>query len=98
MKKIIDYSYEISPKLHRYTNSKGEEIELKAGNVIETLPVEYKLFKYFGPKKTIETPIIISKDLTYYDNEPNNKEAKVEFNITGDLFKRSLKRILELLN
>ncbi|MDU1347946.1 D-alanyl-D-alanine carboxypeptidase family protein [uncultured Clostridium sp.] len=88
MKKIIDYSYEISPKLHRYTNSKGEEIELKAGNVIETLPVEYKLFKYFGPKKTIETPIIISKDLTYYDNEPNNKEAKVEFNITGDLFKR----------
>ncbi|WP_461613912.1 D-alanyl-D-alanine carboxypeptidase family protein [Clostridium sp. Marseille-QA1073] len=88
MKKIIDYSYDVLPTIYKYKNNVNKEVELKAENVIETLPVEYKLFKYFGPKKTIEAPIIISKDLTYYNNEPNNKEAKIEFDITGDIFKR----------
>lgn len=88
MKKIIDYSYDVLPTVYKYKNNVNKEVELKAGNVIETLPVEYKLFKYFGPKKTIEAPIIISKDLTYYNNEPNNKEAKIEFDITGDIFRR----------
>lgn len=88
MKKIIDYSYDVLPTVYKYKNNANKEVELKTGNVIETLPVEYKLFKYFGPKKTIEAPIIISKDLTYYNNEVNNKEAQIEFNITGDIFTR----------
>ncbi|WP_291579663.1 D-alanyl-D-alanine carboxypeptidase family protein [Clostridium sp. UBA6640] len=90
MKKIIDYSYDVLPTVYKYKNNADKEVELKTRNVIETLPVEYKLFKYFGPKKTIEAPIIISKDLTYYNNEVNNKEAKIEFDITGDIFKRKL--------
>lgn len=90
MKKIVDYSYDVLPTVYKYKNNANKEVELKTGNVIETLPVEYKLFKYFGPKKTIEAPIIISKDLTYYNNEVNNKEAKIEFDITGDIFKRKL--------
>lgn len=68
-------------KLMNYSFSNEKSIFLKKGEVIDTIPVEYKAFKFFGPKKTIDVPIILNEDITYYENDVNKKEFSTSVDI-----------------
>ncbi|MPQ43956.1 D-alanyl-D-alanine carboxypeptidase family protein [Clostridium tarantellae] len=70
MNKIMDYSF----------NAKKSTL-LKANEIVETIPVEYKAFKFFGPKKTIDVPMVLTKDVTYYKNPINDSNISYEVSI-----------------
>lgn len=57
-----------------------KQVFKKTGEKIDTVKLEYKLFGFFGPKKTVEAPIVASKDIMYYKNPINDKNAKIEYN------------------
>ncbi|WP_330615516.1 D-alanyl-D-alanine carboxypeptidase family protein [Romboutsia sp. 1001713B170131_170501_G6] len=57
-----------------------KQVFKKAGEKIDTVKLEYKLFGLFGPKKTVDAPIVVSKDIMYYKNPINDKNAKIEYN------------------
>jgi D-alanyl-D-alanine carboxypeptidase len=70
MKKIVDWSLNQKPvTLH------------KNGDTLKTETVSYKPFRFFGPEKTIQVPLLIQEDISYYDNDVNKKEIKEEYNI-----------------
>lgn len=71
-KTIADYGYTATKET--FKNS-GEEV----GSVT----LEYKVFRFFGPTKSITAPIVLSQDVQYYKNDFNDKYGKVEF--TGDV-------------
>lgn len=48
-----------------------------AGDEISTVDLSYKLFKFFGPTKTITAPVILDQDIEYYKNEFNDKNASL---------------------
>ena len=59
-----------------------EQAYKKLGDEIYSLDLEYKAFGFFGPKKTIKAPIIATKDIMYYKNDINDKNAKIEYSNT----------------
>lgn len=65
MKQIIDYSY-----------GAEKSTFMKAGTNIGTYPIKYKLFKFFGPEKTIDVPFTLNEDVKIYDNDINKNETK----------------------
>jgi len=65
MKKVIDYSY-----------AAEKTSFMKADTTVGTYPIKYKLFKFFGPEKTIDVPFILTEDVNIYDNEINKNETK----------------------
>lgn len=70
MKKIIDWSYSQQPvALH------------KSGDTLKTETITYKPFKFFGPEKSVQVPLLVNDDIKYYDNSVNKAEAKESFNI-----------------
>ena len=50
-----------------------------AGTEVSTVELSYKLFKFFGPTKTISVPVTLSEDATIYDTETNKSNAKISF-------------------
>ena len=54
----------------------------KAGEKVSTVKLEYKLFRFFGPTKTIEVPVILDEDATYYKNDFTDANASISY--TGD--------------
>ncbi|MGG5462605.1 D-alanyl-D-alanine carboxypeptidase family protein [Clostridium sp. B9] len=72
MKKIIDYSYNV------------EEVPfIKADTTVDTIPVKYKLFRWFGPTKTIDIPFTATENINYYDNSVNEKETSKSIDLKG---------------
>ncbi|ABS35591.1 D-alanyl-D-alanine carboxypeptidase family protein [Clostridium botulinum] len=70
MKKIIDWSYNVKPStLYKKDSS------------LKTETVTYNPLKIIGPSVTIDVPIILKEDVTYYKNEVNDKEANKTINI-----------------
>lgn len=70
MKKIIDWSYNAQPvALH------------KSGDIVKTETISYKPFKFFGPEKKVEVPILLREDVKYYDNSVNKAEVKENYNV-----------------
>lgn len=67
MEKIIDYSYKAAPVTKYKKNTKVDEKE-----------ISYKPFVFFGPTKTVKVPLILTEDVSYYDNAINKKEIKAE--------------------
>ncbi|MEQ8154421.1 MAG: D-alanyl-D-alanine carboxypeptidase family protein [Clostridiaceae bacterium] len=67
MESIINYSY-----------GAEQSTLTKAGTEIGKISVNYKAFKFFGPTKTIEAPVILDKDISVYSNSVNLKENKTE--------------------
>lgn len=65
MKKIIEWSYN-AKTVNRH----------KAGDTVSTEILSYKPFKFFGPEKKIEVPVLIKEDVKYFDNAINKSEAK----------------------
>ncbi|PRR78856.1 D-alanyl-D-alanine carboxypeptidase DacF precursor [Clostridium liquoris] len=70
MKKVIDWSY----------NAKKTTLYPK-DSILRTEKLTYKPLVFFGPTKTMEVPIMVKQDVSYYDNEINKKEMKQEFNV-----------------
>lgn len=74
MKAIVDYSFD------------AEQVTLfNAGDVVATVPVSYKAFKFFGPTKTVEVPMTLVENVTYYDNEANRQSFKPSTVDIGDM-------------
>lgn len=70
MKKIINWSYDQKPvTLH------------KNGDILKSETISYKPFRFFGPEKTIQVPLLAHEDIGYYDNDVNKKETTEEYNI-----------------
>lgn len=63
---IANYSYDANKTTYK-----------SAGDEISTVDLSYKLFKFFGPTKTITAPVILDQDIEYYKNEFNDKNASL---------------------
>ena len=63
---IANYSYDANKTTYK-----------SAGDEISTVNLSYKLFKFFGPTKTITAPVILDQDIEYYKNEFNDKNASL---------------------
>ncbi|MBM6837186.1 D-alanyl-D-alanine carboxypeptidase [Clostridium saudiense] len=70
-KSVADYSYAATKVPYK---TSGEEI----GNV----DLNYKLFRFFGPTKTITAPIILAQDVEYYKNDYNDANATLSLSNT----------------
>ncbi|WP_251859739.1 D-alanyl-D-alanine carboxypeptidase family protein [Clostridium sp. Marseille-Q2269] len=72
MKKIIDWSYNTKPStLYKKDSS------------LKTETVSYNPLKFIGPSVTIDVPVIVKEDVTYYKNEANDKEINNTINIVN---------------
>lgn len=65
---IANYSYNLEKEIYKKTNDE-----------VGTVDLEYKLFRFFGPSKTITAPIVLSQDVTYYKNDLNGKTANISY-------------------
>lgn len=52
-------------------------------STLKTETITYKPFKFFGPEKTIDIPVIVKDEVAYYDNEVNKKELKTEISLSS---------------
>lgn len=64
--KMMDYSENATRKVYK---ANGDEVG--------TAELEYKVFGFFGPKKTITAPIVLAEDVQLYNNDMNNSEAVI---------------------
>ncbi len=69
MNAIMDYSYAAKPSIYK-----------KSGDSINNVTLKYKMFKFFGPEKTIKAPVTLSQDAMLYNNSFNENNAKITFN------------------
>jgi D-alanyl-D-alanine carboxypeptidase len=49
--------------------------------IVKTETVTYKPFKFFGPKKTVQVPVVVKEEPAYYENDINKKEIKSDISI-----------------
>ena len=68
---IANYSYSAPKSTYKST-----------GDEISTIDLNYKLFKFFGPTKTITAPVILNQNVEYYKNTFNDANAKI--NVPSD--------------
>lgn len=66
-KAIANYSYDSKKTAYK-----------SAGDEISTVNLSYKLFKFFGPTKTITAPVVLDQNIEYYQNDFNDKNATLE--------------------
>lgn len=66
---MMDYSY-----------SAEKQVIKKAGDEVDSIELEYKLFGFFGPTKTITANITLSEDLKLYNNSLNVDNLKITLN------------------
>ncbi|WP_459830689.1 D-alanyl-D-alanine carboxypeptidase family protein [Clostridium carnis] len=67
--KIADYSYNVQKDIYK-----------KSGDEVGTIDLEYKIFRFFGPKKIITAPILLAEDVNYYKNDLNDKILSINYN------------------
>jgi D-alanyl-D-alanine carboxypeptidase len=88
MKKIIDWSYSAQKSNYK-----------KSGDVVKTVDVTYKQFKYFGSTKTAHIPVVLKDSINIYNNEVTSKEIKEEVNISPiDIWKLNKDTSIGTLN
>lgn len=63
-----------------YSESADKVTVIKSGKKVSSVNLEYKLFRFFGPTKTIKADVVLGEDVKLYDNEINSSEVKVTFN------------------
>ena len=64
---IADYSYDAQKTTYK-----------SAGDEISTVELNYKLFRFFGPTKTITAPVVLDQDIEYYQNSFNDTHSNLE--------------------
>lgn len=68
--------------------AKKEERTLlyEKGSIIEeNVPIEYKLFGFFGPKKVKEVPVILKESVYVYDNDYTKANINTSISINKDI-------------
>lgn len=60
-----------------YCETLDKETFKATGEEVESCELEYKLFKFFGPVKTISVPIVLAEDAKLYNNAINNAEGSI---------------------
>lgn len=50
----------------------------EAGTQVSNVELSYKLFRFFGPVKTITAPVVLDQNVEYYPNDFNDKYATIE--------------------
>ena len=73
MDKIMDYSFSATPSIYKAAGSEVKNVNLK-----------YKMFRFFGPEKTIEAPVTLSENAMLYKNSFNEKNAEISLNSNND--------------
>ncbi|MBD7911329.1 MULTISPECIES: serine hydrolase [Clostridium] len=63
-----------------YSENANREVYKKSGEEVGTAELQYKMFKFFGPTKTITAPIVLKEDVMLYNNSINNNEAVINVN------------------
>ncbi|SFU44808.1 D-alanyl-D-alanine carboxypeptidase [Clostridium sp. DSM 8431] len=64
-------------KMMDYTEDAEPEVYKSSGDEVGTADLEYKVFGFFGPTKTITAPITLNENIYLYDNDINNNDAKI---------------------
>lgn len=64
-------------KMMNYSETAERGVYKAAGQEVGNCELNYKLFKFFGPTKTITVPIVLDEDAKVYPNEINNSEANI---------------------
>lgn len=72
MNSMINYSYDVKKVPY-----------IKENTTVDTIPVQYKLFRWFGPTKTIDIPFNATENINYYDNSVNKKETTKSIDLKG---------------
>lgn len=68
MDRIMDWSFEDAEPTTYF----------EAGETIDTLQVEYRPLRFFGPLHTAEVPVRINEEVEYYQNDVNTEELQVD--------------------
>lgn len=99
MSKIINYSYDYAKSnLVAVDPYSKESTTYKKDVAITTIPLTYKLFKTFGPTKTKNVAVSLKDDISFYKNEFNDKYIKMDYSITGSVFRDSSDSPIGTLN
>lgn len=86
LNKMMDYSYPLEKSVYK-----------EAGSEIDSVELSYKVFKFFGPTKTITAPVVLNENAMLYDNTINNSDATITFDSTeNDAFKAASKGTIDL--
>lgn len=73
------YVFEDMLNLIKVARAKGKTLLYESGGSYpEYVPLEYKLFGFFGPKKVEEVPVIFKEDVYIYDNDYNKENILTE--------------------
>ena len=64
---IANYSYDAKKVPYKESGTQVSNVELS-----------YKLFRFFGPVKTITAPVVLDQNVEYYPNDFNDKYATIE--------------------
>lgn len=67
-------------KMMDYSEDAKREVYKSSGEEVGTAELEYKVFGFFGPTKTITAPIVLTQNVELYDNDINNNEAVINVN------------------
>lgn len=52
-----------------------KSVKIAQGQEVIKMNLEYRMFRWIGPVKELEVPVVAKESLTYYANELNDKEA-----------------------
>lgn len=95
MKNIINYSYQAQKGLLQTTEAAtGKVTAYSKGSLLKTIPVEYKEYITWGKTKTIDVPVLLSEDVTIYNNAFNNSSININYNYDIDLFKEDENNVI----
>lgn len=72
--------FEDIASMMNYSENATRSVYKKSGEEVGTAELEYKIFRFFGPTKTISAPIVLSENIELYDNYINNNEAQILVN------------------
>ena len=73
MDRIMDWSFDKAERTPYF----------KAGDTIDTIEVEYRPLRFFGPVHTAEIPVRIQEDVLYYENDVNKEEFQIDVEMNG---------------
>lgn len=68
MDRIMDWSFEEAQRTTYF----------EAGETIDTLEMEYRPLRFFGPVHTAEVPVRINEEVLYYQNDVNDEELQAD--------------------
>lgn len=89
--------FEDTEKIANYSYSAPKEIFKTANDEVGTIDLTYKAFGFFGAEKTITAPIYVTEDVTYYQNDFNDKNATITYaNENKDAWKLSGNKDIKL--